>query len=165
MKAQINLFSHTPPAELPPLVSSDAVFERLRPYGSAAREVFLMLSVTSENKVLKEDVIAVGTVGQCPVYVRECVRSAIANNARSVIFAHNHPGGTTSPSKEDVEITERLAYAFDLMDIQILDHIIISGEKYFSFADSGQLKQMEHRAKILTDGVFLTNPLRDVIAK
>jgi DNA repair protein RadC len=77
------------------------------------------------------------------VHPREAAKPAVVHNAAAVIGIHNHPSGDAAPSIEDRQCTERLAQAFKLLGIRLLDHIIIGESDYFSFADAGLLGQME----------------------
>jgi DNA repair protein RadC len=71
------------------------------------------------------------------VYPREVVKAALKNNAAAVIFSHNHPSGIAEPSQADKLITNKLCQALQLVDINVLDHIIIGGENCVSFAERG----------------------------
>ncbi len=79
--------------------------------------------------------------------MREAIRSALVNNASSIIVCHNHPTGDPNPSVHDKEITRMLAIAFEIVGIQIMDHVIIGKEGYYSFADTGLLRRYTHQAK------------------
>lgn len=79
--------------------------------------------------------ISRGTDRSTPVCVRDVFREAVRWGAPALIVAHNHPGGSLEPSKEDVSVTEALVAASRLLDVQVLDHLVFSGEKYFSFAE------------------------------
>jgi DNA repair proteins len=68
---------------------------------------------------------------------RVIIKHALENNATSIILAHNHPSGILKPSKNDIEVTAKIKNAATLLDISIIDHIIVSNEGYFSFADDG----------------------------
>ena len=79
------------------------------------------------------------------VYLREAVKSALKYNAISIIFAHNHLSGDTKPSEDDKNITQELVNACELMGIRVLDHIIISGNDYFSFANQGYIETYRNK--------------------
>jgi DNA repair protein RadC len=78
-----------------------------------------------------------GTLTQTAVYPREILKCALARNAASVIFAHNHPSGQLVPSQADRDITELLQKALKLVDVRVLDHFIVSGAGLYSFAENG----------------------------
>ena len=86
-----------------------------------------------------------GTVDTSVVYLREAVKSALKYNAISIIFAHNHLSGDTKPSEDDKNITQELVNACELMEIRVLDHIIISGNDYFSFANQGYIETYRNK--------------------
>lgn len=102
-------------------------------------EEFWVLLLNQSNKILEKQKISQGGVSGTVTDVKIILKLAIENLASSVILCHNHPSGNLKPSKADVEITKKLREAARLMDIVILDHIIISDESYFSFADEGMI--------------------------
>ncbi len=108
------------------------------------RESFKAVFLDSKNKVIKSKTLFEGTVNGSSVYPREVVLEALNHHAAAVIFAHNHPSGDPTPSAEDVSITEQLVFACRLMGITVHEHIIIGGNKYFSFADQGHIVKMNH---------------------
>jgi DNA repair protein RadC len=78
-----------------------------------------------------------GTIDGASVHPREVVRKAMRHNAAAVIFAHNHPSGVAEPSQADVQITDKLRLALDLVDVRVLDHIVVTGEECISMANRG----------------------------
>jgi DNA repair protein RadC len=84
-------------------------------------------------------VIHIGTLNQSIVHPREVFRPAIQDNAAGIIISHNHPSGTLEASRSDVQITQRLKEVSKLVGIELLDHVIISKEGYYSFSDEGLL--------------------------
>jgi DNA repair protein RadC len=80
-----------------------------------------------------------GTIDGAAVYPRELAKSALQRNAAAVILGHNHPSGITEPSSADRRITERIVSALGLLDIRVLDHVIVSTNNSFSFAEEGLL--------------------------
>ena len=78
-----------------------------------------------------------------PLRPREIVESAITRGAVAMVFVHNHPSGDPAPSKSDKQLTRDLVYAGSIMRIRVLDHIIIGGDSYFSFADEGLINKYE----------------------
>jgi len=102
-------------------------------------EAFCVIYLTSQHQVIAFEEAFKGTIDGAAVYPREIARAALAHNAAAVIFAHNHPSGVAEPSAADKRITDRLVNALGLLDIRVLDHIIIGGTNYYSFAESGLL--------------------------
>jgi DNA repair protein RadC len=95
------------------------------------REYLLAIYLTSRNKVIDIEVVAIGCLTQVPVHPREVIKSAILANAHSFILVHNHPSGDHQPTKEDHRITEEMIEAGRLMQIPLKDHVII-GKDWFS---------------------------------
>jgi len=102
-------------------------------------EVFAVLFLDVKNRVIEYRQMFTGTIDGASVHPREVVKAALAANAASVIFAHNHPSGMTEPSRADKQLTTRLKAALELVDIRTLDHIIIGKREQTSFAEIGLL--------------------------
>ena len=105
---------------------------------SHEREVFAVMFLDSQHRLLEFRELFFGTIDAAAVYPREIVKAVLQVNAAAVIFAHNHPSGISEPSIEDKIITKKLIDALGLIDVRVLDHIII-GEKAMSFAENGLL--------------------------
>jgi DNA repair protein RadC len=88
--------------------------------------------LNSHNRILRDEVITIGTVNSNIIHAREVFRPAIECNAAAVILAHNHPSGELQPSKEDVDITADLVRAGKILGISILDHVIITKDSFAS---------------------------------
>lgn len=101
------------------------------------REIFLTLFLNNQHQVIKCERLFSGTIDRVEVHPREIVRAAIKSNAAAVIIAHNHPSGFAEPSKADREMTQRIAQACLMMDINVLDHLVIGHGEYVSFAERG----------------------------
>lgn len=110
--------------------------ERLCDY---RREVFLALLLDSKNRLIREVQISEGSLNSSIVHPREVFAPVLRESASAVLFVHNHPSGDPTPSREDIEITERLKQVGELMGVRVLDHIIIGSGDYVSFADRGLL--------------------------
>jgi len=104
---------------------------------SEVKENFLVVCLNTANKIIATVTISIGTLNSSVVHPREVFKVAIDNLAASVILVHNHPSGNLEPSFEDKKITEKLIEAGKIIDIKILDHIIIAGDNFFSFAEKG----------------------------
>ena len=103
------------------------------------RENFVLLCLNARNQVIHREIVSVGTLNASLVHPREVFQIALAKSAASVILAHNHPSGDTSPSDEDIEITRRIAEAGRVMGIEVLDHIIVSDRGHTSLKEQGVL--------------------------
>ena len=101
------------------------------------REIFLVIFLDNQHRVLKHSRLFTGTIDQVEVHPREIVREAIKINAAAVILAHNHPSGSAEPSKADRIITEKVVKCCQFMDIRVLDHLVIGRGEYVSFAERG----------------------------
>lgn len=103
-------------------------------------EIFIALWLDAQNRLIESEELFRGTLTQTSVYPREIVKRALAANAASVIFAHNHPSGMPEPSDADRALTKTLKWALALVDVRVVDHFIIGGAKWpFSFAEKGLL--------------------------
>lgn len=92
-----------------------------------------ILYLTSRNSVIGKEMVSRGTVNSTSIDCRTVLRNALLNNAAGIILFHNHPSGNPSPGAADVRFTKKLHDACSLMDIRLLDHIIVSGERFYSF--------------------------------
>ena len=101
------------------------------------KEVFKVLLLNRANRLIKEVFISEGTLDASIVHPREVFREALLEPAAGVILIHNHPSGNPTPSEEDLRITKQLVEAGRLLGIRVIDHIILAGENYRSFADEG----------------------------
>lgn len=111
---------------------------RLR-LGGLTREVFMVLLLDAQNRLIEARELFQGTLTQANVYPREVVKLALAHNAAAVIFAHNHPSGTSDPSRADEVLTQALKQALALVDIRVLDHLVVTQSDCCSFAERGWL--------------------------
>jgi DNA repair protein RadC len=107
--------------------------------GNLQREVFVVLFMDAQNRVLAQEELFAGTLTQTSVYPREVIKRALYHNAASVIFAHNHPSGMTKQSSADELLTHALKQGLALVDVRVLDHFIVAGNTILSFAERGLL--------------------------
>lgn len=122
------------------LSSPDAARDYLRLLlADETREVFTVLYLDAQNRLIDAETPFYGTLTQTSVYPREVVRRALHHNAASVMFAHNHPSGRAEPSRADMLLTCILKDALALVDVKTLDHFIIAGLGIFSFVEHGIL--------------------------
>jgi DNA repair protein RadC len=103
------------------------------------RERFYTVMLDTKHRILREEMVAVGSLNESVVHPREVFRAAIAESAAAVIFVHNHPSGNPEPSIQDRRLTTRLCQAGELVGIRVLDHMVIGADTYFSFAEQGLL--------------------------
>jgi DNA repair protein RadC len=113
-------------------------FLRLK-LASLPYEMFMVLFLDAQNKLISADELFRGSLTQTSVYPREVVKHALQHNAASVILAHNHPSGLAQQSQADELITQQLKQALALIDVRVLDHFIVAGNATFSFAERGLL--------------------------
>jgi len=96
------------------------------------KEHFLVLCLDTRNRLINCQLVSIGSLDTSIVHPREVFKEAISSCSASVIFAHNHPSGDPEPSKEDIELTKRLAKAGEIIGIDVLDHIIVCDKSYLS---------------------------------
>jgi DNA repair protein RadC len=115
-----------------------AVASLLRSKGALGeQEKFFVLTLNCKNRLIGVHNVFLGSLSECLIHPREVFRKAIADNAFSVIIAHNHPSGDSNPSAEDKSTTQRLVDCSRILGIPVLDHVIVSACDYFSFTDEG----------------------------
>lgn len=103
------------------------------------REVFMVLFLDNQNRLITHGILFTGTVSHTEVHPREVVKAALKHNAAAIIVAHNHPSGLAEPSQADRQITERLKQAMALIEVRLLDHLVVGGMEITSFAERGWL--------------------------
>jgi len=120
--------------------SSNDIFVLLSPFLSDLQtEEFWAIFLNQNNRVLGKSQLSSGGINQSVVDVRILFKAAIDQFATALVIAHNHPSGNLKPSTEDVKITKQIAEAGKILNIQLLDHVIIAQNSYFSFADESML--------------------------
>lgn len=103
---------------------------------NADREHLLICCLDTKNQPVSMEVAAIGTATQCVVGMKEVFKNAILSNTQAIIIYHNHPSGHTEPSKEDILITKKIRESGQILGIDVLDHIILSGDdEYTSMAE------------------------------
>ena len=126
--------------EMPVFDSPQRVKDYLQLHlGQLQHEVFAVLFLDAQHRLIKLDQMFTGTLGQTSVYPREVVKLALARNAGAVILAHNHPSGLAEPSRADEFLTQSLKSALALIDVRVLDHLVIGCGQVVSFAERGLL--------------------------
>jgi len=122
--------------------SSQAVFDYLfHSMRDLKREIFKVLFLNRKNELILDQDVFFGTLAGSAVYPREIMTLALEHKAAGLVFVHNHPSGDPSPSPEDKRLTRDLVWAAKLLMVQVLDHIIIGNNTYYSFADDSLIKR------------------------
>ena len=103
-------------------------------------EVFKVVLLDNANRILRDEQVSQGILNASLVHPREVFKPAVEYMAAGIILLHNHPSGEAMPSSEDRTITAQLVGAGEMMGIPVLDHVILAGDGYFSFAKEGLLK-------------------------
>jgi len=127
-------------AERSKITSSRDAFDLMKPLmEDLETEQFWVIYLNNANKVLAKQKISDGGMTATVVDVRLILKRALELNATGFILCHNHPSGTLVPSKSDAILTNKIKRAAQCMDLQVLDHLIVTDESYFSFADKGRI--------------------------
>ena len=103
------------------------------------REQFIIACLNTKNEPTNISVVSVGTLNKAIVHPRELFKTAILSNAASIMAFHNHPSGDTEPSQQDIQLTNRLYEAGELLGIKLLDHLIIGDGTFTSLKEKGYL--------------------------
>jgi DNA repair protein RadC len=120
------------------LASPDAVKDYLRlKLAPKDHEVFAVMFLDAQHRVIETEEMFRGTLTQTSVYPREVVKAALTHNAAAVILAHNHPSGSTTPSRADELLTQTLKAALALVDVRVLDHMVVTTGEVLSMAERG----------------------------
>jgi DNA repair protein RadC len=126
--------------ERPRLLTPRQVAAYLLPeYGSCAVEQFGIVMLDSKNRVLRIKLLSVGSLDSTVVHPREVFREAAAAAAAAIVLFHNHPSGDATPSRDDVVLTARMVDAGEIMGIEVVDHLILADQTYYSMKESGRI--------------------------
>jgi DNA repair protein RadC len=124
--------------ERPRFVTPSSIAAYLLPlYGASAVEQFGLVMLDSKARVIRTKLVSVGSIDSTVVEPREIFREAAAGAAASIILFHNHPSGDPTPSANDLVLTARLIHAGEIMGIDVVDHIILADQCYYSLLESG----------------------------
>ncbi|MFC1566166.1 RadC family protein [Candidatus Neomarinimicrobiota bacterium] len=104
-----------------------------------SREQFAVIFLNAANCIISSKIMFKGSLTSSAVYPREIIKKALELDAAAIIIAHNHPSGATKPSRDDIQITNKIKDACRTVDIILHDHIIIAGKGFYSFSDEGVL--------------------------
>lgn len=121
------------------ITSAEDVYNELKPFATKQQEYFLTITLDGASHIINTRTVFIGTLNQSLVHPREVFADAIADRAAGIIIAHNHPSGTLSASRADIQITERLDEVSKLVGIELLDHVILARDGFYSFTDEGLL--------------------------
>lgn len=121
------------------LSSPKEVFEYTHHMRELNREYMYGLYLNTKSQVLHEEVLSIGTLEKAHIYIRDIFYPALIHHAYGIILVHNHPSGDEKPSHHDILVTNEVKEASEIMGIQLLDHIIVTKAKYFSFNDQNLL--------------------------
>ena len=103
------------------------------------KEHFCLITLDGASHIIRAETIHIGTLNQSMVHPREVFRPAISDGAAGIIISHNHPSGTLEASRADIQITQRLTEVGKLIGIEILDHVIITKDGYYSMQEGGEI--------------------------
>ena len=129
-------FSITRPSELYEIVKKDL-------YGKTKEHLYV-ISLDSRNKCISKDLISIGTVNETLIHPREIFRTALHKNATYIALAHNHPSGDTTPSDEDIKVTQRVASAGSILGVSLIDHLVVSDRTFTSIKSMNALKNLSN---------------------
>jgi DNA repair protein RadC len=104
-----------------------------------ANEKFVTLFLNNQHQVLAYEELFFGTINASSVHIRVIVQQCIKHNAAAIIIAHNHPSGVAEPSLSDIDITQQIKSAMQLIDVRLLDHLIIASKRVVSLAEQDQI--------------------------
>ena len=108
-------------------------------YGAAPVEQFGIVMLDTKHRLIRVKVVAVGSLDAAIVYPREVFREATTASAAAIVLFHNHPSGDPTPSTDDLLLTQRMLRAGDIMGIDVIDHLILADQRYYSLAEAGKL--------------------------
>ncbi|HEU4385291.1 MAG TPA: DNA repair protein RadC [Anaeromyxobacteraceae bacterium] len=117
------------------------VHELMRHAAHAERECFHVVLLDVRGRLIRAAQVAEGSLTQCPVSPRDALRPAVREGAHGVVFVHNHPSGDPSPSAEDLDLTERLRAAAEVVGVLARDHVIVAAAGYYSFVEAGRWRR------------------------
>lgn len=116
---------------------ADAANLFLAAMSTEAQEQLRVMLLDSRHRVQRMSVVYVGNVNTSMIRVAEVFRQAVKDNSAAIVVAHNHPSGDPTPSPEDVRVTEQMVRAGEMLDIEVLDHLIIGKQRYVSLKERG----------------------------
>ena len=139
-EVQLTYKSEVKNSERPMIKSSSECYQLLKPFYEDVmeyREMFCVMLLNRQNKVIGINTVSIGGGSSTVVDPKILIQSIILSNASAIILVHNHPSGTLSPSGDDKSLTDRIKKGCEIFNISCLDHIILTDESFYSFADNG----------------------------
>jgi DNA repair protein RadC len=121
------------------LIQTEAMLDHFRFIRAKRQEYFVCLSLDSAYRPIKRRTVTIGLLDSTIVHPREVFAGPLKDRAAAVIIAHNHPSGIAEPSKADIETTQQLVAASQLLGIKLLDHVIMTRKNHYSFRRKGLL--------------------------
>lgn len=118
------------------VISPKEIFRELKDTRGSKKEHFVIFYLDVRNQIIRQETISIGTLNASLVHPREVFEPAVRDLAAQIILSHNHPSGDSQPSSEDLELTKRLVEAGKLLGIEIIDHIIVCRDEYFSLKEN-----------------------------
>jgi DNA repair protein RadC len=112
-------------------------------YGASAVEQFGLVMLDTKARIIRTKLVSVGSLDSTIVHPREVFREAAAGAAAAIVLFHNHPSGDPTPSKDDLVLTARMIHAGEIMGIDVVDHIILADQTYYSLLESGNMLRRE----------------------
>ncbi len=133
-----------------PIKSSSDVVPYVQNYAVSKKEHFLLLTLNGSHEIIQIHVVSIGTLNRTLIHPREIYGTAMREDAAAIIVCHNHPSGNCEPSEEDIDVTHNLERVGEIMGIELLDHIIVCRESYYSFLDNKMLLRNQNVVVKLT---------------
>ena len=128
-------------AERPKLSTPRELATYLLPqYGTADVEQFGIVMLDTKHRVIRVRIVSIGSLDSTVVHPREVFREAASAAAAAIVLFHNHPSGDPTPSADDLALTTRMVNAGDIMGIDVVDHLILAEQRYFSLVEAGRLE-------------------------
>lgn len=137
-----------------PIKSPSDIVPFVKNYAVCEKEHFLLVTLNGGHEIIQIHVVTVGTLNRTLIHPREVFTLAMRDNAAAIIVSHNHPSGNCQPSEEDVAVTGILEKVSIIMGIELLDHVIVSRESYFSFLENKMLKNGKEKTSDMNEDTF-----------
>lgn len=132
-----------------PVKKPEDVVPFVMSYAVNTKEHFLLVTLNGGHEIIQIHVISVGTLNRTLIHPREIYSTAMRENAAAIIVCHNHPSGNCEPSEEDIHVTHNLEQVGEIMGIELLDHIIVSKESYYSFVGNDMLLRSKKKKLVV----------------
>ncbi len=159
VEVRLRLIDADPLATATPCHDPAAAVRVLREYlGYMDREFVCALNLDVSKHPLNFHIVTIGSVAASIANMRDIFKTAILSNAHSILLMHNHPSGNIEPSIQDIQVTKKCAVAADIMGIQLLDHIIVGQETYYSFRERKRELFKEENERLSTLKESLPQP-------